>query len=69
MLKERAFFIDNLLVRVHFIVVMILWTGLAPWEIEFPFPGSRTSTLLSAVLTLEAGFVSVLPVRTSSRLI
>jgi len=36
---EREFFIDNLLVRVHFIIVMIRWTGLAPWEIEFPFPG------------------------------
>ena len=29
---------DNLLVRVHFIIVMIRWTGLAPWEFEFPFP-------------------------------
>ena len=26
----REFFIDNLLVRIHFIVVMIRWTGLAP---------------------------------------
>jgi len=25
---------------------MIRWTGLAPWEFEFPFPGSRTSTFL-----------------------
>ena len=31
--------IDNLLVRIHFILVMIRWTGLAPWEFEFPFPG------------------------------
>ena len=29
-------FIDNLLVRIHFIIVMIRWTGLAPWEFEFP---------------------------------
>ena len=36
----REFFTDNLLVRVHFIIVMIRWTGLAPWEFEFPFPGS-----------------------------
>jgi len=41
---EREFFIDNLLVRVHFIIVMIRWTGLAPWECEFPFPDSLTST-------------------------
>ena len=27
-------------VRIHFIIVMIRWTGLAPWEFEFPFPGS-----------------------------
>ena len=32
-LREREFFIDNLLVRIHLIVVMIRWTGLAPWEI------------------------------------
>ena len=36
--------IDNLLVRIHFIIVMIRWTGLAPGEFEFPFPGSLTST-------------------------
>ena len=41
---EREFFIDNLLVRIHFIIVMIRWTGLAPWEFEFPFPGSLTYT-------------------------
>jgi len=26
---------------------MIGWTGLAPWEFEFPFPGSLTSTFLA----------------------
>jgi len=26
---------------------MIRWTGLAPWEFEFPFPGSLTSTFLT----------------------
>ena len=43
---ETEFFIDNLLVRVHFIIEMIRWTGLAPWEVEFPFKGSLTSTFL-----------------------
>ena len=38
--------IDNLLVRIHFIIVMIRWTGLAPWEFQFPFPGSLTSPFL-----------------------
>ena len=33
--RERVLY----LVRIHFIIVMIRWTGLAPWEFEFPFPG------------------------------
>ena len=41
---EREIFIENLLVRIHFNIVMMRWTGLAPWEFEFPFPGSLTST-------------------------
>jgi len=44
---EREFFIDNLLVRIDYIIVMIKWTGLAPWEFEFPFPGSLTSIYLT----------------------
>ena len=43
---EREFFIDNLLVRIHFIIMMIRWTGLAPRAFEFPFPGSLISTFL-----------------------
>jgi len=35
--EKREFFIDNLLVRNHFIIVMSRWTGLAVWEFEFPF--------------------------------
>ena len=50
--RERVL-IDNLLVRIHFIIVMIRWTGLAPWEFEFPFPGSLTSTFLVPVVTLS----------------
>jgi len=48
--RQREFFIDNLLVRIqcsiHYTIVMIKWTGLAPWEFDFPFPGSLTSTFL-----------------------
>ena len=44
--REREFFIDNLMVRIHLIIEMIWWTGLAPWEFEFPFPGSLISTFL-----------------------
>jgi len=43
---KREFFIDNLLVRIHFFIVMIRWNGLASWEFEFPFPGSLTYTFL-----------------------
>jgi len=57
--REREFFIDNLLVRTHFINVMIRWTGLAPWEFEFHFPGSLTSTFpnrsLPQLLHLDVG--------------
>ena len=44
--EEREFLIDSLLVRIHFIIVMIKWTGLSQWEFEFPFPSSLTSTFL-----------------------
>ena len=27
---EKEFFVDNLLVRIHLIIVMVRWTGLAP---------------------------------------
>ena len=32
---ETEFYIDNLLVRIHFIIEMIWWTGLVPWEFAF----------------------------------
>ena len=35
--QEGPSVVDNLLVRIHFIIVMIRWTGLAPWEVESPF--------------------------------
>ena len=44
--RENEFFTDNLLVRIHFIIVMIWLNGLAPWEFEFSFPGGRISTFL-----------------------
>jgi len=45
----REFFIDDLLFRIHFIIVLIRWTGFAPWEFEFPFPGSHASPFLGRV--------------------
>ena len=35
--SEKEFFIDNLLVRIYFIIVMIRWTGLAPWKFDSLF--------------------------------
>ena len=46
--REREFFVGNLLVRVHVIIVMVRGAGLAPWEFEFSFPGRLTSTFLAA---------------------
>ena len=43
---EKEILIDNSLVRIHFIVEMIWWTGLAPWKFELPFPGSLIYTFL-----------------------
>ena len=34
--REIVFLIDNLLVRIHFIIVVVRWTGLAPWEVSLP---------------------------------
>jgi len=48
--RKGEFFIGNLLVRIHFIIAMIRWTGLAPWEFEFHFPGSLTSTFLCTLI-------------------
>ena len=55
----------NLLVRIHFIIVMIRWTGLAPWVFEFPFPGSLTSTFLVLWKRRFAG-ESASPIRQSA---
>ena len=43
---------DNLLVRIHFIIKMIWWTGLAPWEFEFPFLGSLDGLVSKAMTYL-----------------
>ena len=53
MIREGEFFIDNLLVRIHFIIVMMSWTGLAPCEFEFPFAGSLTSTFLVEIAEVQ----------------
>ena len=68
--KKRVFFIDNLLVRIHFNIVMIRWTGLTPWEAgppasrhrSFPFPSSRAFTFRvrqSYRMSLKLGLLCV----------
>ena len=61
---EREFFIDNQLARIHFIIMMIRWSGIAPWEFEFPFLGSLTSTFLQQ---LQQSNSSTLPLTDSSK--
>ena len=48
---EREFFIDNLLVQIHFIIVMIRWIGLAPWEFELPVDGLERMLFIKSVLS------------------
>jgi hypothetical protein len=50
---EREFCIDNLLVRIHSIIEMIWWTGLAPREFELFVLGSLTSTFLGTLGVLR----------------
>ena len=52
--REREFFTGNPVAQIHVTIVMIRWTGLAPWEFEFPFPGSRVSTFLACAEKLAA---------------
>jgi len=66
-IREREFFIDNLLVRIHLIIVMIRWTGLAPWEFEFPFSGSLTSTFLVDHSQFKRSWWNLLPQRNEKR--
>ena len=47
---SREFFVHNLQVR-GFIIEMIWWTGLAPWEFDFLVLGSLSSTLLDSVFS------------------
>ena len=48
--RDTDFIIDNLLARIQSIIVMIRWTGLAPWSFEFPFPSSLLSTFLGGLV-------------------
>ena len=75
--REKELFIDNLLVRIHFIIVMIGWTGLATWEFEFLSPGGLSiwwprwfsirdkRTFLSRCDDPGCGMVGVVPLSSS----
>ena len=45
------------MVRIHLIIKMIRWTGLAPWEFTFPLPGSLAFLTPLIGLTLETQIV------------
>ena len=47
-IERDRFLIDYLLVRIHFIIVVIGWTDLVPWEFEFLYQGSLKSTFLDS---------------------
>ena len=51
--SEGDFFVDDKLVRIHFIIEIIQRTGSAPWGFEVPFPGSLSSD--HQFITLGAG--------------
>jgi len=51
--REREFFFDNLLVRIRFIIVMMRWTGLAPWEFAFTVPVGPQMPDSNPSLTLD----------------
>ena len=51
LLPEREVVIESLLVRIHFIIEMIWWTGLAPWEFESPVPNNLISTFLPPLVS------------------
>ena len=63
---EREFIVDNLLVRIHFTIVMIWWTGLAPWEFEHLFSGSHTPIYLPRTVK-DSGLVEVTQGKKMSR--
>jgi len=51
--RKREVLIDSLLVRMHLIIEMIWWTGLAPWECELSLPGSLIPTFQTQVPLTE----------------
>jgi len=53
--SEREFFIDNLLVRIHIIIVMIWWAGLADSVAVWMLSCSRVLCRDSSLLTTYEG--------------
>ena len=69
--REREFFVDNLLVRIHFIIEMTWWTGLAPWEFKYLFFSSgflRKLCVICAVAREREFFIENLLVRIHSNI-
>jgi len=64
-LSEREFFINNLLVRIHFIVVMIRCTGLVAWE----YLAADSRGLVAGVDEDDRGIVPHVPDRPPNALV
>ena len=47
---DRELLIDNLLVRINFIIAMIWWTGFTPRGFQFPVAGRLISTFFLGTL-------------------
>ena len=60
---KSEFFIDDLLVRIHFIIVMVRWTGLAPWslislfQVALHLPSKGSKKRLSCTAVIDSGLV------------
>ena len=59
--SKREYFIDILLVRNHFIIVMIRWTGLVPWEFKFYVPCRLTKISDSHVRHMKLAWAALSP--------
>ena len=53
--SKREFFTDNFLVRIHFIIEIVWWTGLAPWDSNGTQPGGGAVRAIAADLAQEGG--------------
>jgi len=56
--SEREFCIDELVVRIHLIIVMMRWTGLASWKFGIPYPDvvDRSIEMFEVLIVLRHAY-------------